>query len=189
MVPVSGWPISAGGEDGADGGGAFDRLSDLPRAAHLLLLSLQVAPRHVERERVAEDVVEGRLDGDVGAAGAEHHRELDLVMHVLGMGRVGKLARGVEVVGVLLEEEGRLPVGVVAHLDRVSGVVPADAVDAADGKRLAAAHGQRGDRGRVDHVVGHGASSSGLALGPSATTGGDQSRPIRENVEQPALVR
>ena len=47
-------------------------------------------------------------------------------------GGIGELPEGSRSSAVLLEEEGRLAVGVVAHLAGVVGVVAADAVDAAD---------------------------------------------------------
>ncbi len=129
--------------------GTLERLADLPRPAQLLLLSLQVAPGHVERDSVAVDVIECVLDGDVGAPRLQRDGQLDLVMHVRGPGGVGKFAGGVEVVRVLLEEEGRFPVRVVPHLDGMSGIVPADAVDASD----------REGRGHFRRRAGRGASA------------------------------
>ena len=86
---------------------------------------------------------------------AERHRELDLVVDVLAPRRVGELARGVEVVRVLGEEERRLAVGIVAHLDRVRGVVAADAVDPAHREAAAALDRQRHPGGRLDHEIVH----------------------------------
>jgi hypothetical protein len=108
----------------------FEGLPHFPRAAHLLGLALKVAPRHVEAHRVAPDEVERPVDRHVLPALAQRHDHLDLVVHVGGLVGVGERAREIEVVGVLLEEERRLAVGVVAHLDRVGRVVAADAVDA-----------------------------------------------------------
>ena len=36
----------------------LERLADLPGTARLLGLALQIAPRHVEADRIAEDVVQ-----------------------------------------------------------------------------------------------------------------------------------
>ena len=69
--------------DLADRPGRLERLGDLPRPPRLLRDVLQVAPRHVEPDRIAEDVAERRVDGDVLAAFAERHHQLDLVVHVL----------------------------------------------------------------------------------------------------------
>ncbi len=71
--------------------------------------------------------------------------------------RIGKVAGRVEVVGVLLEEERRLAVRVVAHLDRMRRVVAADAVDPPHREaRVGAEDRQRHPRGRLDHEVVHG---------------------------------
>ena len=78
---------------------------------------------------IAEDVVERLRDRDVDAAFPERHHHLDLEMDVVRRRWVGEDAGDVEVVRVLLEEERRVRVRVAAHLDRVGGVVPADAID------------------------------------------------------------
>jgi hypothetical protein len=119
-------------------------------------LALEVAPGHVETDTVAEDVIEGALDRDVGAALAQRHDHLDLVVHVRRLARIGEVAVGHDVVGVLLEEEGRLLGRVVPHLDRMLGIVAADAVDAVHGKQLVAAlHRQGGNRRRLHDVACH----------------------------------
>src|SRR6478736_1494967 len=61
-------------------------------------------------------------------------------MHIAGQRRVGEvLACGQEIVGVLLEKERRLAARVMAHLDRMVGVVTPDAVNAAYRERLGCA--------------------------------------------------
>jgi hypothetical protein len=145
-----------GGDDRAHRRAALEGLADLPRAAEFLRLALQVAAGHVEADRVSEYAVERALDRDVHAALVQGHHHLDLVMHVRGLRRVGEFPREIEVVGVLLEEERRLAVRVVPHLDGVGGVVAADAVDAAHGEGLGRdADGRENRRGRGDDGVGH----------------------------------
>jgi hypothetical protein len=74
-------------------------------------------------------------------------------VYVPGSRGVGEAAIGDDIVGVLLKEEGRFLVGVVAHLDGVLGVISADAVDATNGKQvIAAANGQGRNRGRREDV-------------------------------------
>ena len=115
--------------------GKLERLADLPRPAEFLHLALQVAPGHVERNSVAEYAFERVVDRDVGAARFQGHCKFDLVMNVLGHGRIGEVtAFGQKIVGVLLKEEGRLTVRIVAHLDGVGGVISTDAINAVDGK-------------------------------------------------------
>jgi hypothetical protein len=68
-------------------------------------------------------------------------------MHVARQRRVGEvLAVGQKVVGVLLEKERRLAARVMAHLDRVVGIVAADAIDPADRKPLGGAFDGQEDR-------------------------------------------
>ena len=69
------------------------------------------------------------------------------------MGGIGKLARRVQIVGILLEEKGRLAVRILAHLTGMRGVVPAHAEDPAHGKAVVAAlHGDAGLWWRYDWV-------------------------------------
>src|SRR5690606_29124057 len=93
--------------------GALESLADLPGPAELLRLALQVAPRHVEPDAVAPDAVHRLLYGDIHAAALQRDDEFDLVMDVRGHRRIGELAGEIEIVGVLLEEERRLAVGVM----------------------------------------------------------------------------
>ena len=92
------------------------------------------------------------LDRDVVAAALQRHDQFDLVMHVAWRRRDRETSPSeYEIVGVLLEEERRLLVRVVAHLDRMRGIVAADAVDrGARGSCLGAADGSDGQR-RVDN--------------------------------------
>ena len=93
-------------------------------------------------------MVERPVDRDVLAALGERHDQFQLEMDVVGAVRVRELAVGHQIVRVLLEEEGRFAVGIVAHLDRVGGEVTADAVDPVDRvKSVGAANRQAGDGG------------------------------------------
>ncbi|MGY3356542.1 hypothetical protein ACVWZK_003205 [Bradyrhizobium sp. GM0.4] len=150
MAPLSKCPVFAGRVDRADHRGVVKALADLPR---LLLRGhpvLEIAPGHVEAERVAIDVVERLLGRDVAAAGFQRGDQLDLVVIVLGqrrIGMIGDFAHGdvLDRVGGLLEEERRLAVRVRAALDRVRRVVAPDAVDAADLEHLSFADDRDGD--------------------------------------------
>ena len=139
MRPVAGWPTALAGCSGPQGAEPSKALAASHDRRIALTCVLQVAPRHVEADRVAEDAVEGIADRDVRAALRQRHHQLDLVLHVLRLRRIAEDSVGDEVVRVLLEEEGRLAVRVAAHLDGVVGIVAADAVDTVDGEKLVAA--------------------------------------------------
>src|SRR5688572_21556834 len=76
----------------------LERLSDLPWAAHVLCLALQVAPGHVEGDAIAVNAIQRLFDRNVGATALQRHDHLDLVMDVVGRRRIGKLAAGIEIV-------------------------------------------------------------------------------------------
>ena len=93
--------------------------------------------------------------GDVPAAGANGHHQLDFVVQVLGLRRVGHGAGGAvghvdDGVCRFHEEERRLAAG-EAHLLGVFGVVAADTVDAAHGKLSATKNCHGGGHGRRNH--------------------------------------
>jgi hypothetical protein len=94
-------------------------------------------------------VAERAVDADVRAAAAQRDHELDLVVEVIGRGREGERpATRHNSDGGLHEKERRLPVRVVAHLDRVLGVIATDAEHAQDGEdRVRAVDRQRHRRG------------------------------------------
>ena len=143
IAPAFGWPISAAGTISPHGAEISNALPTLPRPAHLLRLALQVAARHVEAD--AHSRRRGRAPARPGCSrrpSRAHTTSSISWCTSLGRGRVGEVAAaGDDVVGVLLEEERRLLVRVVAHLDRVLGIVPPDAIDAADGKELRSSRG------------------------------------------------
>ena len=141
-------------DDRAAGRGRLEGLSHFPRAAELLRLALKIAAGHVEADRIAEDAVHGLFDRDVRAAGLQRDDELDLEMHVGACARVGELPVGAKRIGVLLEEERRLAVRVMSHLDRVLGVVAADAVEAPHRKKPVGADDRQGGDGcRREDVI------------------------------------
>ena len=91
-------------------------------------------------------MVERLIDRDVLAALGQRHYQFQFEMDIVGAVRVRELAVGDQIVRVLLEEEGRLAVGIVAHLDRVGGEVTADAIDPVDREKgVGAADRQAGD--------------------------------------------
>ena len=77
------------GMDRADGTRKIGRLAEVPGPAKLLRLVLEVAPRHVEPDRVAVDAVERGLDRDVAPALAKRRHHLDLEVVVGGLRRIG----------------------------------------------------------------------------------------------------
>jgi hypothetical protein len=75
-------------------------------------------------------VAQRLVDRDPLAAASQRDDQLYLVMEVIGRDGEGQAtAVRYDGGGRLHEEEGRLAVGVVAHLDRVLGVVASDAED------------------------------------------------------------
>ena len=98
--------MSAAGTSGPIGAERSKALATSHGRPELLRLALQVAAGHVERDAVAVHAAHRSLDRDVGAAGTERDGELDLVVHILAAGRIGKLARGIEVVGFFWKKNG-----------------------------------------------------------------------------------
>ena len=107
-----------------------ERLADVPRPLLLAHVVLQVAPRHVETDRVAPDDVERVARREPHAARADRDDQLDLVVVVLRRQRIAdapdrRRHDRHDGVGRLGEEERRLLRRVAAHLLRVLGVVAA----------------------------------------------------------------
>jgi hypothetical protein len=72
-----------------DWGGQVEALAPVPRPPLFAGGELQVAPGQVDADTVAEHVIERPLGRDVRAGGADRDDQLDLVVEVLGLGRVG----------------------------------------------------------------------------------------------------
>ncbi len=147
--------------DRADRAGIVGALAELPGAAQILCLLLQVAPGHVEADGVAPDTVQRLLDRDVLAALAEEGDELDLEMIVLGLRRIGvldglALRHELQGVGRLHEEERRFAGRIAAHLARMRRVVAPDAIDAADREGVGRARDRDGGTLRFGDDGGHG---------------------------------
>jgi hypothetical protein len=121
--------------------------------------NLEVAPREIDANCVAEDAVERPLELDVAPAGLERHHELDLVMHVLGERRVGhRPAIRHDGIGGLCEEERRLA-HILPHLANMLLIVAADAPDPPHGESsFGTGHRDCGSRRGRDDVglVAHG---------------------------------
>ena len=144
ILPLEGWPILEAGcsaEQGAEWS------NDLPIShGRSFLREACCRSRRVRSmpTRVAVDVVERLVGGNVEAAALHRDDQFDLVMHVLGQRRVGDGgAVGLDHVGMLGEEERRRAL-VIAHLADVLEIVAPDAPDAANRKRFRFA----GDRDR-----------------------------------------
>ena len=87
---------------------------------------LPVADRDVVGDRVAGDHLLGALDGDVAAAGADHDRQLPLVVELVGDLRHVDVGAGADDAGRLLVEEHRHLGRLHAALGDVVGVVEGD---------------------------------------------------------------
>ena len=84
IAPLAGWPIARGRHERPAGRRMLEGLADLPGAAQLLGLALQVAPGHVEADGVAEDVVQRACAAGCRCRRCQRHHQLDLVVHVAG---------------------------------------------------------------------------------------------------------
>src|SRR5690348_18314153 len=71
--------------------GKVKALADVPRACQLLGLQLQIAPGHIEANSVSIDVAERIFNTNVRAAFAYGRHEFELVMHIAGRARIGKI--------------------------------------------------------------------------------------------------
>ena len=129
-------------------------LADLPGFLFVAHRALQIPARHVEADRVAEDMLERTVDGDVASALVDRRDQLDLVMIIFGQRRIGVIdgrADGhvLDRVGRLLEKERRLARRIRPHLPRMRGVVASNAIDPSNRKQVAAAgDGNEGRRHR-----------------------------------------
>src|SRR4051812_4998471 len=149
--------------------GMIETLADLPWLLLVAHRALQVAPGHVETDRVAVDMVERLLDRNIGATRFQRRHQLDLVMVVLGQRRIRMIGDGadrdvLDRVGRLLEEERRLAGRVRTHLTGMRGIVAADAIDAAGLEYVGLADDGDGDRGYRKHRFWAGLGRGGLAL-------------------------
>src|SRR5918992_1468792 len=113
--------------------GAVEALRHVPGPASLLRLCLKVATRHVQTNRIPEHVREGRFGGDAFTAAFQRNHEFDLVMQLFCRGRKRQRASSLyDGTRRLHEEERRLPVGIVTHLNGVLRVVATDAEHSTD---------------------------------------------------------
>src|SRR5471030_1749473 len=143
--------------DSGDRRGFVEALGPVPRPAHLLGDRLQVAPREVHANAVAEYVRQRILWLDFSPLFSDGNHHLYLVVKVLGEHRVRECSRcGHDGVGGFRKEEWRLAVRVGSHLARMIGVVAPYAKDAAYGEGGARAGDGYSDslRGGED-VFGH----------------------------------
>src|SRR5690606_18269721 len=114
----------------------IEGLADLPRQALGEGLALAIAPGEIDADRVAVDRLERARDRKVAAAVADRDDELDLVLQIVGAGRIGHPRTiGHDRVGGLLEEERRIALVTLLHLADVLEIVAPDAVDATHGER------------------------------------------------------
>ena len=147
IAPLASGPIPAFGVMAPAGGGKVEAFRHIPRPALFLRRRLNVAPRHVEPDGVAEDQLIDAIRLDVPAAAAEGDDKFDLVLEIEGRWRIGDdRAIGSDRIGGLREEEWRIGVGIAAHFPRMFGVVLANAEDAAHRERLPRGHSESRSR-------------------------------------------
>ena len=103
---LAGMAHRLGEMEGAHGRGTDEGLREVPGPRQLLRLGLEIAARQVDAHGVGQDVVSRLLGRDVAPALAQRHHELDLVVQILGGGRIGNLARQGQRLGRLAKEKG-----------------------------------------------------------------------------------
>ncbi len=103
-----------------------------PRASCLAFMRLCWSRRVMSRpDGIAIDMVQRTFDRDVHAAGLHGHHQLDLVLIILGQGRIGTgLAILHDHVAMLGEEERQFAL-VIAQLPHMGEIVAPHAIDAA----------------------------------------------------------
>src|SRR3954469_1293966 len=114
-------------------------LAEVPGPPMVLAPLLQVAPCHVEADRVSEDVIVRPLDVDPAAAFVQCDDELSLVVIVGALRRVVHFSAAHHEGKFAFKEEERRLATVTTHLLLMLGVVAADAEDTTDGKLVVAA--------------------------------------------------
>ena len=119
-------------------------LAQIPGALDFAQRRLQVAPRHVEADRIAVDQGVGTLRRDANAARTDGNDELDFVVVVFGgqrvlhMADIGRNDRH-DRIRRLGEKERRLLGRIATHFPRVLRIVSPDAIDMAHGIEKGAA--------------------------------------------------
>ena len=135
-------------DERADRPALIEALAHLPGMPFVLGTRLQVTPREIETNGVAEDASERLLRRNVSPTLAERNDQLDLVLQIASHRRISNLASpGHQGIRRLAEEERRLA-RIGAHLGRVIGIVAPDAVDATHRKPRFAADNRNDDRRR-----------------------------------------
>ena len=61
----------------------FKCLADFPRASGFFRFPLQIAPRHVERNRVAVNMTQRFVDRDTSATAFQRHYQFELKMDIV----------------------------------------------------------------------------------------------------------
>ncbi len=146
----------------ANGCGAINAFANFARLFLIAHGTLQIAARHVQVECVGIDVIERGGNRTILAALVQRSDELDFAVIIFCERRVGVINRltwwyALHSIGGLLEEKRWLAIGVGAHLNRMSVVVAANAVNPAHGELLVAAHNRQVLRAYIKrraHLVG-----------------------------------
>src|SRR3954464_2346614 len=135
-------------------------LAEIPGTAVVLAPLLQVPPRHIEADRIAEHVIVRFLRVDAAPAFGERDDQFRLVVIVRGLGGIVDCSaltfRYRYQRELALDEEERLLAAVAAHLFLVPGVIAPDAENAPYGELVRRACDRQGGRGPQGNRVSHG---------------------------------
>jgi hypothetical protein len=98
---------------------------------------LQITPRHVETDRVTENMVESMFRADIAPAGSDSHNHFHFKMNIAGHWRIRKISSVCyQGIGIFLEKEGWFPVWIVSHFDGMIRIVATDTVNAMNRKEF-----------------------------------------------------
>src|SRR3982075_3195710 len=125
--------------DGAAGRRGVEALSDFPWKAQIAGVTLAVAPRQVDADGIAPDMIERLPDRDVAPAEPERDHQFHLELEIRGERRIwhmGAIAN--HSVPRLLEEERWIALVGFLHLANMIDIVAADGINAAHRKPTAA---------------------------------------------------
>lgn len=144
--------------DGAAWRRGVEALADFPRQTLIARVTLTIAPRQIDADGIAPDMIARVGNGNVTSAAADRDHQFHLELKIGGERRIGHLrAIGHHGIARLLEEERRIAFVGFLHLANVVDIVAADAIDPANRKEAAAGDRHLGGRDRWQHALDRGA--------------------------------
>ena len=191
IAPLVKCPVFA-----ADGlvrsGRMVEAFADFPGLFLVAHGALQIAPGHVETDRIAVDVIERLLHRDVLAARLQRRHQFHLVVVILGERWIGMIADRADRdvlnrIGRLLEKERRLPGRVGAHFARMGGIVAADAIDATHRKYVGFADDGNGAEptGKIDFGPACAAAGPPCVAAPASANAPVARMVLRSTISMP----